>query len=75
MVSSTLYEFSFDFPLFYYMFLSSICCDMWLYHHTTVNLFNIFCVSDLDDKVVLIRQRSHIKPLFVNSLILESYVF
>ena len=40
------------------MFLLSICCGVWL--------FVGFCVDDLDDNSVSIRQRSHFKSLFVS---------
>ena len=41
---------------------------MWLCHCTTVDLFVSFHVCDLDDIAVSIKQRNHIKYLFVNML-------
>ena len=39
------------------MFLSLTCCGIWL--------FVDFCVGDSDDSIVSIRQRSHIKSIFI----------
>ena len=44
------------------MFLSSTCCGVWL----IVSLFVGFCVGDSDDNVASIKQRNHIKYLFVS---------
>ena len=57
MVSSTRSKFPFDFPLFIYLFvfLSLICCDVWLYHRTTIDLFIGFYDDISDDNVVSIR--------------------
>ena len=41
---------------------------MWLCHRTTADLFMSFHVGDSKGQVVSIRQRSHIKSLFVNML-------
>ena len=64
MVSFTRFEFLFDF--FFFMFLSSSYYSMWLCRRTTIILFVSICVSDSHDRVVSIRQRNHIKSLFVS---------
>ena len=41
---------------------------MWLYCHITVDLLVGFHVDDSDDRAITIKQRSHIKSLFVSML-------
>ena len=63
--SPTNFEFSFNFLLFF-MFLSSTCYSMWLCHRTMIDLFVGFHMGYSNGKIVLIRQISHIKNMFVN---------
>ena len=46
------------------MFLSLTCCSVWLF----VSLFVGCCVGDSDSSAALIKQRSHIKSMFVSML-------
>ena len=50
------------------MFLLPTCCNMWLCYCVMVVLFIGFYVGDSDDKVISIKQKSHIKSLFVSML-------
>ena len=58
MISFIRSEFLFDLLLFFFMFLSSTCFDIWL----PLNLF----VRFYDDSVSSIRKKSHIKFLLIN---------
>ena len=67
------YELSLPFDLSFHsiflcflVFLSSTCCGIWFCHCTKVDPFIGFCVGDLDDNAISIRQRSYIKSLFVS---------
>ena len=39
---------------------------MWLHHCTTIDLFVAFHMGDSDNRAISIKQRNHIKFLFVN---------
>ena len=49
------------------MFLSPTCCGVWLF----VSLFIGFCVGDSNRNTASIKQRSHIKSLFVSMLFIK----
>ena len=67
MVSSTRFEFLFNFSLFFFIVDKMVFFyGVWLYRCTTINLFVRFRVSDSDGRPVSIGQRNHIKYLFVS---------
>ena len=50
--------------LCFLMFLSLTCCNVCFF----VSLFIGFCVDNSDDNVASIRQRSHIKSIFIGMI-------